>query len=147
MSYAQITGLPQTLENLGKCPLFKKVSENLEKPRENVGKAYKSGNSQGIIFGLEFVVITLLLCLLLLAIALKLYDSQRPCSKMGVATEVMDLKACTPLKSSHSVVADMSLLVMEKSGKNQGILLLIFCGNYELCHSFINARLTVPNSL
>ena len=64
--------LPHILGNLDKCPVSKKVNDNLENSGKNVGKAYKSGESQGVIFGLEFVIITLLLCLLLLTIALRL---------------------------------------------------------------------------
>ena len=45
------------------------IDENLEKSGGNVGKAYKSGKGQGCIFELEFVIITFLSCLLLLAIA------------------------------------------------------------------------------
>ena len=96
---------------------------------DNVGKACKSGKSMGIIFGLEFAIIALLSCLLLLAIALKSLDSQHPCSKMSVATKVMALNACTPLKSSQAVVAETSTLVMEKSGKSLGVLLFISCDN------------------
>ena len=40
------------------------------------------------------------------------------------------INACTPLKFSQSEVADTSPLVIEKSGKSQGILLFIFCGNH-----------------
>ena len=49
-----------------------------------------------------------------------------------MATKVMALNACTPLKSSQSVVAETSPLVTEKSGTSQGILLFIFCGNHDL---------------
>ena len=51
---------------------------------------------------------------------------------MGVATKVIALNVCTLLKSSQSVVADTPPLVIEKSGKSQGkvILLFIFYGNH-----------------
>ena len=84
---------------------------------ENVGKAYKSGKSMGIIFRLEFAIITLLSCLLLLAIALKSLDSQHPCSKMGMATKVLALNACTPVKSSQAVVVETPLWLWKSQGK------------------------------
>ena len=46
---------------------------------------------------------------------------------MGVATKVMTLNACTPLKSSQSVVVDTSPLVIEKSGRSQG-----FCFSFSV---------------
>ena len=49
---------------------------------------------------------------------------------MGVVTKITALNVCTPLKSSKSVVADTSPLVIEKSGKSQGILLFFFYGNH-----------------
>ena len=39
---------------------------------------------------------------------------------MSVATKVLALNVCTPLKFSLSLVADTSPLVIEKSGKSQG---------------------------
>ena len=54
----------------GKMSTFK-IVKTWKSQGKNVGKAYKSGKSQGIVFGLEFVIITLLSCLLLLAVALK----------------------------------------------------------------------------
>ena len=45
------TWWPPNLENLEKCRFLGKVNENLEKSAKTVEKAYKLGESQGIIFG------------------------------------------------------------------------------------------------
>jgi len=52
-------------------------------------------------------------------------NSQHPYSKMYVATKGVALDVCSPLSSCR-------LTLPLWSGKSQGILLFIFCGNHDL---------------
>ena len=70
------------MDNPEKFQFLKKVSENLEKPGENIEKIFKSGKIQGIDFWATL-------------------DSQYSCSKMGVATKGVAVNACSSRKSSQ----------------------------------------------
>ena len=96
--------LPQNVKSIGKCPCFQKVTENLEKFRKMFKNMEVSELSE------YFFWDTL--------------DIKHSSNKMVVATKGVPLNTCSPLNSSV-----LALLLW--SGKSQGILLLIFCGNQK----------------
>ena len=121
--------MPHSLESLEKCQFFKKISENLEKSGENVEKKYKSRNYFWVNLG-----------------------SQHPSDRMGVAT-----KAWLLMREHTKVIpTDTAPSDREKSWKNQGILLFIFCSNIVhyvtidslcgKCNFPINRRANTTNS-
>ena len=63
---------------------------------------------------------------------MKIYKKKKTCAYNSLATfrlKKVKVHINGRLKARHKIIMEISLLIMEKSWNNDGILILDFCGN------------------